>query len=166
MPLAHNADWPHALRTAVICAATLLGLLLLVDAVAEALSPVRGALWSGLAVLLFVVLLPDRVTAGEGWLATHGLVRRRTVRIDRLVRVGWSAGPSRHVLLQDVHGARISLSPNLLADNPRLWQLLADGAAASSAPGFLHADHSDIRHLSQHTDSEIAHLVFKVSHLD
>ncbi|MER5202163.1 hypothetical protein [Streptomyces sp. NPDC002825] len=166
MPLARDEGWPGALRTAITCAATLLGLLLLVDGVAGTLTPVRGALWAGLAVLLFVVLLPDRVTAGEGWLASRGLVRGRTVRTDRLVCVWWSAGPSRRVLLRDVHGARISLGPNLLTDNPRLWQLLADGAAASCAQGFLHAAESDIRHLSQQTDREIAQLVFKISHLD
>ncbi|MEV6326707.1 hypothetical protein [Streptomyces sp. NPDC051909] len=78
MPPARDEDWPRALRTAIVCAATLLGLLLVVDAIANSLTPVRGALWGGLAVLLFVVLLPDRVTAGEGWLASRGPVRRRT----------------------------------------------------------------------------------------
>ncbi|WP_455358799.1 hypothetical protein [Streptomyces sp. SYSU K21746] len=48
----------------------LLALLLLTDGASGGITVPRAVLWTGLAVLLFVVLLPPRVTAGEGWLAS------------------------------------------------------------------------------------------------
>ncbi|WP_327112831.1 hypothetical protein OG206_05670 [Streptomyces sp. NBC_01341] len=166
VPLARDESWIYSLRTALVCTVTLLGLLLLVDSLHGALTPIRAALWSGLSVLLFVVLVPDRVTAGRGWLASRGLVRERRVRTDRLVRVRWRAGALNHVVLEDVHGTRIELHANLLADNPALWRLLEDGATASSEQAFLLSGRSDMGRLSRHTDSESAQLVFKVSGLE
>src|SRR6185295_11836952 len=64
-PLAYDTTWAGE-----GCAALLLGLLLAIDAAAGTLTDLRAALWLGLAVLLFAVLWPARVSAGRGSLVS------------------------------------------------------------------------------------------------
>ncbi|MER7466571.1 hypothetical protein [Streptomyces sp. NPDC097981] len=163
--VAHDKDWAGALCTAGVCAALLLALLLLVDMVGGALTAPRAALWGGLAALLFVVLLPDRVTAGPCWLACRGLLREKRVRTDRLVSVRWSGGDSQRLVLRDIHGVRLELDTKVLTANPRIWQLLERGAHASRERGVLTFGETDWRQLSRQIDRDTAHLVFKVSGL-
>ncbi|UQX04129.1 hypothetical protein [Streptomyces sp. RerS4] len=163
--LVHDEDWAGALRTASVSAATLLALLLLVDAVGGALTAPRAALWAGLAALLFVVLLPDRVTAGACWLASRGLLREKRVRTDWLVSVRRPGGDAQRLALQDIHGVRLELDMKVLTANPPIWQLLEQGAHASCERGVLTFGETDWRQLSRRIDRDTARLVFKVSGL-
>ncbi|MEV0410714.1 hypothetical protein AB0I68_07840 [Streptomyces sp. NPDC050448] len=158
--------WPGALRTAVLCAGILLALLLLVDAVSGALTPARAALWAGLAAALFAVLVPARVTAGDGWFASRGLLRERRVRTDGLVAVRWPAGSGQRLVLQDLHGVRIELDVKVLTGTPALWQLLEQGVRASLERGAVAAGTADWQRLSRRINGEAALLVFKVSGLE
>ncbi|MFG2556575.1 hypothetical protein [Streptomyces sp. NPDC048581] len=72
---ATDRRWARDLLDSFRCAAVLLCLLFLIDWGADTLVDARAALWFTLAVLLFVVLCPARVSAGAGWLAS----RRATV---------------------------------------------------------------------------------------
>jgi hypothetical protein len=164
--VAHDQDWAGALRTASLCAAALLALLLLVDEVGGALTATRAALWAGLAALLFVVLLPGRVTAGAYWLASRGLLRERRVRTDRLVSVHWPGGDSQRLVLQDIHGGRLELDVKVLTANPHILQLLEQGAHAAREHGVLTVGETDWHQLSRRIDSDTAQLVFKVSGLE
>ncbi|MGW4985296.1 hypothetical protein [Streptomyces mirabilis] len=70
------------LRSSIRCAAVLLALLM-IDWGEGTLTALRGVLWAGLGALLFLVLYPPRVTAGQGWLSSRGLLRKVSERIDR-----------------------------------------------------------------------------------
>ncbi|MFC9614624.1 universal stress protein [Streptomyces sp. NPDC056938] len=95
----YDSRWAKDLRSAMRCSAVILCLLLLIDCWAGSVTAARAALWVTLAVLLFVILYPARVTAGEGWLASRGLVRERRVRTDALVSVRCLGGVSQDDLL-------------------------------------------------------------------
>ncbi|MCX4820164.1 hypothetical protein OG883_09645 [Streptomyces sp. NBC_01142] len=153
-------------QAAIRCAALLLAMLLLIDVGSGGLTTVRAVLWTGLAVLLFVVLLPPRVTAGEGWLASRGLLRERTVRTDRLVSVRWSDGVAQRLVLRDLDGGRVELDPRVLVANPRLWRLLDAGARTSLGRGTLLYGAAALRQLSRRIDGETVRSVFTVSGLE
>ncbi|MFC7303548.1 hypothetical protein ACFQVC_04870 [Streptomyces monticola] len=163
--LAHDRYWGAALREGAVCSVALLGLLLLVDLAAGDLSAARAALWAGLALLLFLVLLPPRVTAGTGWLAARGGLRERRVRTDCLVSLRWLDGVSRRLVLRDLYGTRIELDPRVLTSNPDLWHLLEQGARCSAERGLLTCGATALRQLSRRIDSETAHLLFRISGL-
>lgn len=149
----------------MVCSGGLLLLLLLVDLIAGAFSTGRAALWCGLALLLLAILVPDRVTAGAGWVAACGPVRKRRVRTDRLVRVRWPVGVAERVVLQDRDGARVELDIQDLTHNPLLWHLVAQGARASLERGTLASGATDWDRLAERIDGEAARLVFRVSGL-
>ena len=114
----HDRRWAKDLRSAVQCSAALLVLLLLIDRGTGSLTAVRGALWAGLALLLFLILFPPRVTAGEGWLASRGPLRERRVRTDLLVSVRCLDGVSQRLVLRDAFGHRVKINPQVLVNNP------------------------------------------------
>ncbi|MER5905160.1 hypothetical protein ABT150_34630 [Streptomyces mirabilis] len=87
MDVTHDRRWAGDLRSSIRCAAVLLALLLVIDRGEGTLTALRAALWAGLGALLFLVLYPPRVTAGEGRLSSRGLLRKRRVRTDLLVSV-------------------------------------------------------------------------------
>ncbi|MEU0206303.1 hypothetical protein [Streptomyces canus] len=62
---AHDLLWARDVRDSVRCAGVLLALTLLLDWGTDRLSLGRGVLWVASALLLFVVLCPARVRAGE-----------------------------------------------------------------------------------------------------
>lgn len=157
--------WAAALRDACLYAAVLLVLLLLLDGGSGRLTPLRAALWAGLAALLFAVLLPPRVSAGPGWLAVRGLLGERRVRTDLLVSVRRLDGVAQRLVLRDMRGGRIEIDPAVLTGNPALWRLVAAGAQASAERGLLLCGAVALRQLARHVDSETARLVFKVSGL-
>lgn len=68
---ASDDGWTAELRAACGCSALLLGLLLLIGVGSGRLTGLRALMWVALAVLLLVVLVPPRVTTGEGWLASR-----------------------------------------------------------------------------------------------
>ncbi|MFE7392962.1 hypothetical protein [Streptomyces sp. NPDC057582] len=169
----YDRRWAGDLRSSIRCSAALLGLLLLVDWGADSLTIVRGTLWAGLAVLLFLVLYPARVTAGEGWLASRGLLREQRVRTDVLVSVRWLDGISQRLRLRDAFGGRVEINPEVLVNNPEvlvnnpdLWHRLDEDAHKSDACGSLTCGATALRQISKRIDRETALNVFKVSDLD
>ncbi|MGW2563228.1 hypothetical protein ACWCXB_29175 [Streptomyces sp. NPDC001514] len=120
----------------------------------------------GLATLLFVVLLPPRVTAGEGWLASRTLLRKRRVRTDQLVAVRWSDGVAQRLVLRGLDGGRVELDPRVLIASPQLWRQLDAGARTSLGRGTLLCGATALKVLSRRIDGETAQTVFKVPGLD
>ncbi|MDG4857330.1 hypothetical protein P8605_04025 [Streptomyces sp. T-3] len=162
----HDRNWAGERRQAMLCAGALLALLLLIDAAAGSLDPARTALWAGLALLLFAVLRPPLVTAGDGWLASHGMLRTRRVRTDCLVSVRRLDGVAQRLVLRDLYGVRIELDPKVLTANPDLWHRLEQDARTSTERGLLTCGATALRQLSRRIDSDTAHLLFKVSGLE
>ncbi|MET9294128.1 hypothetical protein [Streptomyces sp. NPDC003077] len=163
--LTSDHRWPGDLKSALACSGALLGLLLLCDGGLGHLTVPRAGMWGGLAVLLFLVLLPPRITAGEGWLAARGLLGERRVRTDCLVTVHRLDGVAQRLVLRDAYGARVELDPRVLTANPRLWHLLDKGARASRDRGLLLHGVVTLRELSRRVDNETAHQMFKLSGL-
>ncbi|MGW7367568.1 hypothetical protein ACWGI8_30145 [Streptomyces sp. NPDC054841] len=161
-----DAHWAANARSAVGCGALLLGLLLLIDTGAGTLTPVRTLLWVALTMLLFVVLLPPRLTAGKGWLASRGLLGERRVRTDRLVSARWKDGVAQRLVLRDAEGGRVELDPQVLITNPPLWRLLDEGARDCLARGSLLCGATALRRLSARIDRATAQSVFEVSGLE
>ncbi|MET8330922.1 hypothetical protein [Streptomyces sp. NPDC005181] len=162
----YDRRWAGDLRSAIRCSAVLLGILLLVDWGADSLTIVRGTLWTGLAILLFLVLYPARVTAGEGWLASRGLLRERRVRTDVLVSVRCLDGVSQRLRLRDAFGGRVEINPQVLLNNPDLWHRLNEDAHKSDACGSLTCGATALRQISKRIDRETASPVSKMSDLD
>ncbi|MFC5200389.1 hypothetical protein [Streptomyces kaempferi] len=162
----HDRRWAGDLRSSIRCAAALLTFLLLIDWGAGTFTPLRGALWAGLGALLFLVLYPPRVSVGEGWLASHGPLRKRRVRTDLLVSVRCLNGVSQRLLLRDMFGARVEINPQVLVNNPELWHRLDEDAQKSAASGSLTCGATALRKVSERIDRETALTVFKVSGLD
>ncbi|MDT9686854.1 hypothetical protein Q5762_00495 [Streptomyces sp. P9(2023)] len=136
-----------------------------IDAGTGALATARAVLWIGLAALLFVILLPARVSAAPGRLTVRGLWARHTVRTDRLCSVRWSNGVAQRLVLRDTEDGRAEIDPRVLVANPALWHLLATDARGSSARGTLLCGATALDQLSRRIDRETAETVFKVSGL-
>ncbi|WP_399087807.1 hypothetical protein ACGH2B_11890 [Streptomyces sp. BBFR2] len=153
---ATDEDWPAACREAVLGGAGLLAALTALDGAAGSLDPLRGGLWAALAVTLFALLLPPRVTAGQGWLSARGPLRRRTVRTDRLVSVRWSEGIAQRLVLRDDTGRRLVLDPRVLLANPALWHLFATGARTAQASGALLCGATALRQLTERAEERTA----------
>ncbi|MFJ2739497.1 hypothetical protein ACIO3O_07495 [Streptomyces sp. NPDC087440] len=162
---AHDAEWADAVRHALRCAGAFLAMLLVVDAGAETSSWARTAVWVGLALLLLVILVPVRVTAGAGWVSVRGVLGERVVRTDRLVAVRWAEGVAGRVVLRDTEGGRVELDPRVLVANPQLWHLVDEGVRASRAQ-TLRCGTAEVRRLGERVDGETARAVFRVSGLE
>ncbi|MEU6671772.1 hypothetical protein [Streptomyces sp. NPDC046727] len=161
-----DRSWTADVRSSVRCAAALFGLLLCIDGAAGSLTWWRGALWLLLALLLLLVLLPARVSAGTGWLATRRLLRTRRVRTDLLVAARPVDGVAQRLVLRDALGNRVEIDPEVLIRNPDLWYRLAEGARASEAAGTLLSGTTDLHRLARRLDSETARGVFRASGLE
>ncbi|MFJ9826005.1 hypothetical protein ACIRSU_16765 [Streptomyces sp. NPDC101160] len=162
---AHDTTWAGEARTAAGCAGLLLAALLVVDAVDGGLETWSVALWVGLAVLLLVILLPARVSAAPGRLSVRGLWTRHTVRTDRLASVRWSNGVAQRLVLRDKDGGRAELDPQVLVDNPPLWQLVSTAARTSLRDGTLLCGQTALHQMQRRIDRETAERVFRVSGL-
>ncbi|MEU3711836.1 hypothetical protein [Streptomyces catenulae] len=154
--IATDEDWPAALRDAVVSGVLLLAALVAVDAVAGSLDALRGGLWAALAVALFGLLLPPRVTAGQGWLAARGPLRRRLVCTERLVSVRWSEGVAQRLVLRDDAGRRLVVDPRVLLANPALWHLFATGARRAQESGVLLCGATALAQLAERAERETA----------
>jgi hypothetical protein len=119
-----------------------------------------------LALLLFVVLCPARVRAGEDWLSVGRLLGERRVRTDLLVSVRCLDGVSQRLVLRDAFGGRVEIDPEVLVKNPHVWLRLDAGAQKSAAGGTLLCGATALRRLSRRIDRETAHAVFKASGLE
>lgn len=155
--------WAGDARSAAGCALGFLALALALDTAAGSLSAARAGLWAGLAVLVLAVLVPPRVTAGDGWLSVRGALRTRTVRTDTLVAVRQHQGPGAHLLLYDAFGHRVQVDPRTLIANPLLWHLLEAGAHRSRERGVLRHGSQVLAHLGDAVDGPRARAVFRVS---
>ncbi|GGT22063.1 hypothetical protein GCM10010254_48320 [Streptomyces chromofuscus] len=163
---AHDRHWAKDVRSTIQCSTTLWVLLLLIDWGAGSLTPGRCALWVALAALLFVILYPNRVCVGEGWLVSRGLLRTRRVRTDRLVSVRCLDGVSQRLVLRDAFGGRVEIDPKVLVANPPLWYRLDEDARLSTARGSLTCGETALRRVGVRIDRETAQTVFKVSGLE
>ncbi|WJV48833.1 hypothetical protein [Streptomyces flavofungini] len=153
------------LRSAVFCSLALFALIVLVDFGAGTLSAVRAGLWAGLAVLLYVILYPARVTAGPGWLAVRGPVRRGHVCLDLLTTARVSETVAARLVLCDSLGNRVEFDPKVLAENPLLLHRLDAGARASRASGLLRSGSAELSRLLTRLDGREAKAVFEASGL-
>lgn len=162
----YDRNWARDVRSGARCAALSFTLLLAVDLGFGGLTPVRAALWLGLALLLFAVLCPARVRAGDGWLASRGLLREHRVRTDLLVSVRCVNGVSGALALQDVFGGRVEIDPAVLSENPGLWHRLDEGARHSERCGSLTYGAGLLHGLAERIDRETARNVFRTSGLE
>ncbi|WKX13899.1 hypothetical protein [Streptomyces sp. NL15-2K] len=164
--VAYDHLWAADLRSSIHCSAVLLSLLLVIDWVAGSCTLWRGALWAALAVVFFLVLFPPRVAAGEGWLASRGLLRERRIHTGHLVSVRCLDGVGQRLVLRDTFGGRLEIDPRVLIANPPLWHRLNEDAHVSANRGSLTCGTITLLRLSQRIDRETARTVFKVSGLE
>ncbi|GHH28866.1 hypothetical protein GCM10018780_86100 [Streptomyces lanatus] len=136
---------------------------LVVDWDAQTLTPSRTALWLVMTAVLFTILLPQRVTAGPGWLTVRGLVRHRTVRTDALVAVRQYGDVSAYLTLCDTDGRRLDLDPRILVTNPLLWHELDTGVRRSRAGGTLVEGLDVLERLRHQIDDATARAVLRAS---
>ncbi|MER0245060.1 hypothetical protein AAHZ94_24315 [Streptomyces sp. HSW2009] len=125
---AGDVDFGRELRSAAGLTALMYAALLLVDLGNGTLDLARGVCWTAVAALFLAVLLPTRITAGDGWLTSRTLLRRRTVRTDLLVSVRLVGGVVPRLLLRDAYGATAWVGLRVLHANPLLWHALERGA--------------------------------------
>ncbi|MET8452701.1 hypothetical protein [Streptomyces sp. NPDC005209] len=163
--LTGDRHWRGSARLAVSCAVAFAALSLLIDWDAGTLTPSRTALWLALSTAAFVVLLPPRVTAGPGWLAVRGTLRRHTVRTDALVTVRQLGDVSAHLVLRDARGRRLELDPRVLGANPLLWHELDTGVRRSLDRGTLRQGADLLERLGREIDDTNARAVLKESGL-
>ncbi len=113
--------------------------------------------------MLVAVLRPARVTAGDGWLASRGLLRERRVRTDLLTRVRHVDGVAPRIVLRDVGGGRVELDPRVLRANPLLWHQLDTGARRALDRGLLREGAAVLEALRQRVDGEGAREILRAS---
>jgi hypothetical protein len=155
----------HA-RHAVYCAVGFSGVAMLLDQVSGGFTLPRAGMWAALSAMVFAVLLPPRVTAGEGWLAVRGAGRERRVRTDALLVVELYGQVAQRLVLWDAYGGRLDLNPRVLAANPLLWHLLDTGARRSRERGTLRSGTDVLRELGEWIDGETARAVLGTSGLE
>ncbi|GAA1229052.1 hypothetical protein GCM10009665_19410 [Kitasatospora nipponensis] len=124
--------WAPTARAAALGAGTLSALTLLTDWATGGLTLPRALLWTLLGWTAFALLLPPRISAGEGWLEVRGPLRGRRLRTDALVSVRRAGAVATQLLLLDAHGVLVELDPRVLVANPLLWQRLATDARRST----------------------------------
>lgn len=163
---AHDLRWTRDVRDSVRCAGVLLALLLLLDWGTGRITPGRGALWCGLALLLFLMLCPARVRAGADWLSSRGLLRERRVRTDLLVSVRCLDGVAQRLVLRDSLGGRVAIDPEVLVRNPQLWFRVEAAARKAAAEGTLLCGATALRRLSLRVERETSRAVFRASGLE
>ncbi|RFC76533.1 hypothetical protein [Streptomyces sp. AcE210] len=162
---AGDRHWCGDARFALSCALVVCGMALLTDWDAGTLTTLRAGIWLALAAMVFNVLLPPRITAGDGWLSVRGLVRRRRVRTDALVAVRQYGGVTAHLVLRDAYGHWLELDPRVLVANPLLWHELDTGAHRSRERGTLRHGSDVLRKLSEQIDGGTAREILDASGL-
>ncbi|MBW5480947.1 hypothetical protein [Streptomyces bambusae] len=141
-------------------------MILAIDAAAGSLTWLRSTGWTALAVLVFVILLPPRISARPGALSARGLLTERAVRTDALVSVRWHDGIAQRMILRDADGRRMEIDPNVLVRNPALWHRVDTDSQISLERGTLLCGATALRQLAQRVDRETARTVFQISELD
>ncbi|WP_436750897.1 hypothetical protein [Streptomyces sp. URMC 124] len=164
--LAHDRHWRSEARAAWYCGTALAGVLVLADLGRGSLNGPRGACWAGLGALLLAVLMPHRVTAGDGWLAVRGLLGEKRVRTDLLTRVRRADGMTPRLVLRDAGGNRVELDPQVLVANPLLWHRLDAGARRSRESGLLREGGAPLAELAERIDGEGARRLLETCGFD
>ncbi|MBP2402776.1 hypothetical protein [Streptomyces syringium] len=152
--LAWDRGWRREARSAWLCGLALAGVLTAIDLGRGGLDGPRGCFWAALGATLVLVLRPARITAGDGWLASSGLLRERRVRTDLLTRVRREDGMTPRLVLRDIKGGRVELAPQVLADNPLLWHHLDTGARRARERGVLVEGAGVLTALAERIDGE------------
>ncbi|WP_308427629.1 hypothetical protein [Streptomyces albospinus] len=163
--VAGDRAWRPELRAALGWAAGLLAVMQLVDLANGTLTPGRGVCWTSVALVLFAVLYPARVTAGPHWLASRGLLRTQRVHTDLLVLVRRSDGVAPRLVLRDALGGRVEIDTRTLTANPLLWHLLDQGVRLSRERGLLRCGAGPLQELADRIDGAGARAVFEASGL-
>jgi hypothetical protein len=158
-----DRHWRDSARFATGCAVAFFCLALLVDWDGQTLTPPRTLLWLAMTAALFAILLPQRVTAGPGWITVRGVVRHRTVRTDALVAVRQHGDVSMYLTLRDADGCRLDLDPRVLVSNPLLWHELDTGVRRSRAGGTLLEGMDVLERLRHQIDDATARAVLRAS---
>ncbi|MFI8451350.1 hypothetical protein [Streptomyces erythrochromogenes] len=164
-PTTHDIHWAGERRSAIAIAFLLFTALFALDAGLGGLDVTRGIIWTGLAGLIFVILLPRRVSVGPGLLSARGLLVSDTVRTDSLVSVRWSDGIAQRMVLRDSDGNQVEIDPNVLVRNPAMWSRLDTDTRTSLQHGTLLRGTTVLRQLAERLDRETAHTVLKLSGL-
>ncbi|SES09422.1 hypothetical protein SAMN04487983_10313 [Streptomyces sp. yr375] len=162
---AGDRHWRGSARLAVSCALLFCVMSLLVDSDAGILNPLRGLLWITMSAAVCVVLLPQRVSAGPGWLAVRTPWRRHLVHTDALAAVRQYEGVSSHLVLRDVHGHSLELDPRVLAANPLLWHEPDTGVRRSVGRGTLRHGADVLDRMVRRIDDETVQAVLRESGL-
>lgn len=165
-PLAQDAHWARERRSAIGVALLLFTALIGMDAAGGRLDPTRAALWTGLAFLVFVILLPLQVSTRPGLLTARGLLVQHTVRTDSLVSVRWNDGVAQRMVLKDTEGNRVEIDPAVLMRNPEMWRRVDTDSRTSIRRGTLLCGATALRELGERIDRQTAQSVFKVSGLE
>ncbi|MGC9543802.1 hypothetical protein [Streptomyces sp. UG1] len=158
-----DRHWRDGARFAAGCALLFCGMTLLIDWDGHTLTAPRAMLWLVMTAVLFTILLPERVTAGPGWLAVRGLVRRQAVRTDQLVTVRQYGDLAAHLTLCDADGRHLELDPRILVENPLLWHELDTGVRRSRASGTLREGIDVLEQLRLQIDDAEARAVLRSS---
>ncbi|MGO4753281.1 hypothetical protein AB4212_32530 [Streptomyces sp. 2MCAF27] len=161
-----DRHWRLDARCAGWCALGFAVLTLLLDWGSGGLTVARADLWAVLGVLVFTVLRPPRVSAGDGWLAVCGLVFSRRVRTDALVAVRLDGSIATRLVLRDTDGHSVAFDPKVLLANPLLWHQLDAGARRSRERGTLRYGESALRQLGERVDGGTARDVLRASGLE
>ncbi|MEU9992625.1 hypothetical protein ACFZCP_42895 [Streptomyces sp. NPDC007971] len=162
---AGDRHWRGSARLAVGCALIFGALAFTVDWDAGTLTVPRALLWAALSTAVCVVLLPQRVSAGPGWLAVRTPWRRLVVHTHALAAVRQYDGVSSHLVLRDVHGHRLELDPRVLAANPLIWHELDTGLRRSIERGTLRHGADVLERLGHRIDDETMQAVLRASGL-
>ncbi|MFI8940821.1 hypothetical protein [Streptomyces syringium] len=152
--LAWDRGWRREARAAWLCGLALAGVLTAIDLARGEFDWRHGCFWAALGATLVLVLRPARITAGDGWLASRGLLRERRVRTDLLTRVRREDGMAPRLVLRDITGSRVELDPKVLADNPLLWHYLDVGARLARERGVLVEGTKSLTALAERIDGE------------
>ncbi|WP_424887591.1 hypothetical protein [Streptomyces sp. XH2] len=152
--LAHDRGWRREARAAWYCGSALAGVLVLADFARGGLDWPRAACWTGLGALLLAVLLPQKVTAGDGWLAVRGLLGEKRVRTDLLTQVRRADGMTPRLVLRDAGGNRVEFDPEVLVANPLLWHWLDTGVRRARESGLLREGGAPLTELAERIDGE------------
>ncbi|MEU2513118.1 hypothetical protein [Streptomyces syringium] len=152
--LAWDRGWRREARAAWLCGLALAGVLTAIDLGRGEFDWQHGCCWAALGATLVLVLRPARITAGDGWLASRGLLRERRVRTDLLTRVRREDGMTPRLVLRDVMGGRVELDPKVLVDNPLLWHQLDAGARLAHQRGVLLEGAGVLTALAERIDGE------------
>ncbi|WP_328686810.1 hypothetical protein OHT20_37350 [Streptomyces caniferus] len=160
-----DRHWRTDARRALQYSLAFVGLIMLLDWGAGALTLPRAVLWTVLGAGVLAVLLPTRVTAGDGWLAVRGLMGERRVRTDALVAVRLYGSVAVHLVLRDASGRWLALDRRVLDTNPLLWHRLDTGIRRSLQRGTLRHGTLVLQELADRIDGQEARAVLEVSGL-